>query len=313
MKQWIISICLLLAATTAQGESLPRAELKTSMGTIVLELDYNKAPHSVENFISYAKEGFYEGTVFHRVIKDFMVQGGGYGADLQKKPTHPSIINEAPNGLKNVRGSLAMARGMDPNSATAQFFINVKDNPNLDHKDLSPAGMGYSVFGKVLQGMDVVDAIQAVETGAGGSFSKDVPATPIIIEKITLKNIPTNVGKAETKKLPEKAPEAVKTESKAEVAKAEKTPEAPKAPEKAAEAVKATPKAAEPAKVEKTEAAKPTEHKPETNVSALSKTPAVEVKEPTATPKPSTPAKKPAQNATDKPTSPDKPEPPPTN
>lgn len=221
MKQWIISICLLIAATAAQSESLPRAEIKTSMGTIVIELDPNKAPHSVENFISYAKEGFYEGTVFHRVIKDFMIQGGGYSPDLQKKPTHPAIVNEAQNGLKNLRGTVAMARGGDPNSATAQFFINVKDNVNLDFKDATPSGAGYSVFGKVVQGLDVVDAIQHVETGAGGSFSKDVPATPIVIEKITLKNVPAALGKTEakteTKSEPKKAAEPVKTEQPKEV------------------------------------------------------------------------------------------------
>jgi peptidyl-prolyl cis-trans isomerase B (cyclophilin B) len=314
MKQWIISICLLIAATAAQSESLPRAEIKTSMGTIVIELDPNKAPHSVENFISYAKEGFYEGTVFHRVIKDFMIQGGGYSPDLQKKPTHPAIVNEAQNGLKNLRGTVAMARGGDPNSATAQFFINVKDNVNLDFKDATPSGAGYSVFGKVVQGLDVVDAIQHVETGAGGSFSKDVPATPIVIEKITLKNVPAALGKTEakteTKSEPKKAAEPVKTEQpkevKAEVKEPAKAPEPVKTPEVA----KAAPKA-EPAKVE---VAKPAESKPEASMSALAKpnTAMAEVKEP-APKKVSAPAKKPAQTAPDKPTSPDKPEPSPTN
>jgi len=314
MKQWIISICLLIAATAAQSESLPRAELKTSMGTIVIELDPNKAPHSVENFISYAKEGFYEGTVFHRVIKDFMIQGGGYSPDLQKKPTHPAIVNEAQNGLKNLRGTVAMARGSDPNSATAQFFINVKDNANLDFKDATPSGAGYSVFGKVVQGLDVVDAIQRVETGAGGSFSKDVPATPMLIEKITLKNVPASLSKTEakteTKSEPKKAAEPVKTEQpkevKAEVKEPAKAPEPVKTPEVA----KAAPKA-EPAKVE---VAKPAESKPEASMSALAKpnTAVAEVKEP-APKKVSAPAKKPAQTAPDKPTSPDKPEPSPTN
>ncbi|MDD2814863.1 MAG: peptidylprolyl isomerase [Thiotrichaceae bacterium] len=309
MKQWIISICLLIAATAAQSESLPRAEIKTSMGTIVIELDPNKAPHSVENFISYAKEGFYEGTVFHRVIKDFMIQGGGYSPDLQKKPTHPAIVNEAQNGLKNLRGTVAMARVSDPNSATAQFFINVKDNANLDFKDATPAGAGYSVFGKVVQGLEVVDAIQHVETGAGGSFSKDVPITPVVIEKITLKNVPASLGKVEAKKAAEAVVKAepVKTEqakeTKAEVKEAVKTPE-PVKPEVA----KAAPKA-EPAKVEK-----PAESKPEASMSALAKpnTAVAEVKDP-APKKVSTPAKKSAQPAPDKPTSPDKPEPSPTN
>jgi peptidyl-prolyl cis-trans isomerase B (cyclophilin B) len=310
MKQWIISICLLIAATSAHSESLPRVELKTSMGTIVLELDPNKAPHSVENFISYAKEGFYEGTVFHRVIKDFMIQGGGYSPDLQKKPTHPAIVNEAQNGLKNLRGTVAMARGGDPNSATAQFFINVKDNANLDFKDATPAGAGYSVFGKVIQGLDVVDAIQHVETGAGGSFTKDVPATPIVIEKITLKNVPASLGKTEAKTEPKKAAEPiaktepVKTEQpkevKTEVKEAAKTPEPVKTPEVA----KVAPKT-EPAKVEK-----PAESKPETSMSALAKTPVAEA--PVAK-KVSAPAKKSAQPAPDKPTSPDKPEPTPIN
>lgn len=320
MKQWIISICLLIAATAAQSESLPRAELKTSMGTIVIELDLNKAPHSVENFISYAKEGFYEGTVFHRVIKDFMIQGGGYSPDLQKKPTHPAIVNEAQNGLKNLRGTVAMARGSDPHSATAQFFINVKDNANLDFRDATPAGAGYSVFGKVIQGLDVVDAIQHVETGAGGSFTKDVPATPVVIEKVTLKNVPAALGKieakTETKSEPKKAAEPVakaepvKTEQpkevKAEAKEAVKTPEPAKTPEVA----KAAPKV-EPAKVE---VAKPAESKPEASMSTLAKpnTAVAEVKDPAAK-KVSAPAKKPAQPAPDKPTSPDKPEPSPTN
>ncbi|MEN9849348.1 MAG: hypothetical protein RL368_2088 [Pseudomonadota bacterium] len=323
MKQWIISICLLIAATAAQSESLPRAEIKTSMGTIVIELDPNKAPHSVENFISYAKEGFYEGTVFHRVIKEFMIQGGGYSPDLQKKPTHSAIVNEAQNGLKNLRGTLAMARGGDPNSATAQFFINVKDNANLDFKDATPSGAGYSVFGKVVQGLEVVDAIQHVETGAGGSFTKDVPATPIVIEKITLKNVPASLGKTEakteTKSEPKKAAEPVakteptKTEptkevkaEKAEIKEVAKTSEPAKVPEVA----KTAPKA-EPAKVE---VAKPAESKPEASISALAKpnTTVAEVKEPAAK-KVSAPAKKSAQVAADKPTSPDKPEPSPTN
>lgn len=173
------------AATADAGKV--RVHMQTSMGNIVLELDQAKAPVSVKNFLSYAQSGFYEGTIFHRVIDGFMIQGGGYDTQYNKKPTQPPIINEATNGLKNIRGSIAMARTGVIHSATAQFFINVKDNPFLDHSDPTPRGFGYAVFGQVVEGMDVVDKIRQVETGAGTALpSRDVPKTQIVIKKVTL-------------------------------------------------------------------------------------------------------------------------------
>ncbi len=155
--------------------------LETSMGNITLELDEEKAPVSTKNFLAYVDEDHYSGTLFHRVIKSFMVQGGGYGKDLAKKPTQPPIVNEAANGLKNVRGSVAMARTSDVKSATAQFFINVVDNSFLDHRDTSDAGYGYAVFGRVVEGMEVVDEIKEVPTGTKGAFAKDCPLTDVEI------------------------------------------------------------------------------------------------------------------------------------
>lgn len=175
-------LALLLAAPIALAG--PRVYMETSLGDIVLELNKEKAPKTVENFLYYVHEGFYEGTIFHRVIDDFMIQGGGFTEDFQQKPTRPPIPNEAKNGLKNTRGSIAMARTPDPHSATAQFFINVGDNPSLDYP--SPDGWGYTVFGEVVKGMDVVDEIRQVSTGQGGPFPQDVPQTPVIIEKVTL-------------------------------------------------------------------------------------------------------------------------------
>ena len=164
-----------------------RVHMQTSMGELVLELDQAKAPVSVKNFLTYAQSGFYEGTIFHRVIDGFMVQGGGYDSRYTKKPTQPPIINEANNGLKNVRGSVAMARTGVIHSATAQFFINVKDNPGLDHSNPTPRGFGYAVFGQVVEGMDVIDKIRLVKTGAGTPLpSRDVPKTQIVITKVTV-------------------------------------------------------------------------------------------------------------------------------
>jgi len=141
----------------------------------------------VENFVSYAKEGSYDGTVFHRVIKDFMIQGGGFDADLKQKTTHDPIKNEANNGLKNELGTIAMARTNDPHSATAQFFINTKDNTFLNHTAESGRGWGYAVFGKVTSGMDVVRKIDASQTGSKGRFPKDVPVEAVVIESVTIK------------------------------------------------------------------------------------------------------------------------------
>ena len=155
------------------------------MGDISIELDFEKAPISSKNFTEYAQEGFYEGTIFHRVIEDFMVQGGGMTADLQSKETKDPLENEANNGLKNVRGSVAMARTPNPHSATAQFFINVKDNNFLNFQSETSQGWGYAVFGQVTSGMDVVDAIRTVETGNAG-MHQDVPVETITISKVSV-------------------------------------------------------------------------------------------------------------------------------
>ena len=157
-------------------------ELHTNHGVIKLELDAEKAPKSVENFLNYVKAGHYDNTVFHRVIDGFMIQGGGFEPGMTQKPTSTPIANEANNGLKNVNGSVAMARTNDPHSATAQFFINVNDNDFLNHSSPTPQGWGYAVFGKVVGGKDVVDRIKGVKTGRKG-FHDDVPLDDIQIVK----------------------------------------------------------------------------------------------------------------------------------
>ena len=157
-------------------------ELHTNHGVIKLELDAEKAPKSVENFLNYVKAGHYDNTVFHRVIDGFMIQGGGFEPGMKQKPTAEPINNEANNGLKNVNGSIAMARTNDPHSATAQFFINVNDNDFLNHSSPTPQGWGYAVFGKVVEGQDVVDKIKGVKTGNAG-FHQDVPTDDVVIEK----------------------------------------------------------------------------------------------------------------------------------
>ena len=170
----------------------PRVTLHTNLGDIVIELAQDKAPLSTENFLTYVKDGFYNGTVFHRVIDNFMAQGGGYTADLQPKPTRAPIKNEANNGLSNVRGSVAMARTGDPNSATAQFFINLVDNPRLDYvSDQNGMTWGYAVFGNVVEGLDVVDKIRAIPTGGQGPFRTDVPTQPVVIERAEVLVAPT--------------------------------------------------------------------------------------------------------------------------
>ncbi len=176
------------AAVAAAPAANPKVLLHTSMGDITLELYPDKAPKTVENFLQYVKEGFYDGTVFHRVINNFMIQGGGWTKDLQRKRPHAPIRNEANNGLSNLRGTVAMARTADPNSAAAEFFINVVDNKRLDYiaDSNGPVSWGYCVFGKVIDGMDVVEKMKAVETGPQGPFVSDVPKTPIVIEKASL-------------------------------------------------------------------------------------------------------------------------------
>jgi len=188
-------ICALFILPFTQvnaDEQHPRVRITTTLGDIVLELNREKAPKSVENFLDYVREGFYDGTIFHRVIDDFMVQGGGFTLDLQKKSTRASIKNEADNGLKNLKGTVAMARTNAPHSATAQFFINVSDNNSfLNHTSATPRGWGYAVFGKVVEGMDVIDKIRKTPTGSGGQFRSDVPRTPVVMEKVVLEGAPT--------------------------------------------------------------------------------------------------------------------------
>ncbi|MEO0443082.1 MAG: peptidylprolyl isomerase [Pseudomonadota bacterium] len=159
--------------------------LHTNLGDITIELDAENAPVTAANFKQYAEDGFYEGTIFHRVIDDFMVQGGGFDSDMNQKETREPIVNEADNGLKNDCYTLAMARTMDPDSASAQFFINVKDNDFLNHTAKTTQGWGYCVFGKVTAGTEVVDKIKGVDTGAQG-FHQDVPNEQVIIEKVSV-------------------------------------------------------------------------------------------------------------------------------
>jgi peptidyl-prolyl cis-trans isomerase B (cyclophilin B) len=164
-----------------EGENM-KVRLTTSMGIILLELDAGKAPITVENFVTYVRDGHYDGTLFHRVISDFMIQGGGLDKDMGTKPTRASIKNEADNGLKNDTGTIAMARTSDPHSATAQFFINTTMNTFLNYRSATPDGWGYCVFGKVSGGMDVVEDIEDVKTTRRKGF-QDVPDTPVLIEK----------------------------------------------------------------------------------------------------------------------------------
>lgn len=166
-------------------QTSPRVLLSTSSGDITLELDAVKAPASTSNFLSYVESGFFDGTIFHRVIPGFMIQGGGFTAEMDQKPTESSILNEAGNGLKNNRGTIAMARTSNPHSATSQFFINLADNGFLNHTAESAQGWGYAVFGKVVAGMDVVDVIAAVATGTHGPHA-DVPREPVAITKVTV-------------------------------------------------------------------------------------------------------------------------------
>ena len=182
LKTWLCSVligCALAVPALAQ-----KVKLVTSMGDIVIQLDAEKAPKTVANFVQYTKAGHYSGTVFHRVIDGFMIQGGGMTSDLAEKPVRAPIPLESRNGLSNVRGSVAMARTMIPDSATSQFFINVNDNLRLDAAN-SGDGNGYAVFGKVIEGMDVVDRIKAVEVGNKG-YHQNVPVKPIVIKQATL-------------------------------------------------------------------------------------------------------------------------------
>jgi cyclophilin family peptidyl-prolyl cis-trans isomerase len=180
---WLCALLFALFAINSQAAT--RLEIETSQGNITVELYPEKAPKTVANFLQYAKDGFYENTVFHRVINHFMIQGGGFERDLTEKPTRAPIANEADNGLLNETGTIAMARTMDPDSATAQFFINLIDNPFLNYVSPDPEQIGYCVFGKVISGMDVVQKIGVSPTGNVGRFT-DVPIKPIIIKSVKL-------------------------------------------------------------------------------------------------------------------------------
>lgn len=182
----LVLILVFLISKIASAETpRPRVKLETSYGVIVLELDSKAAPKTVENFLGYVRDGFYNGTVFHRVIPQFMIQGGGMTPDMQRKATKAAIQNEADNGLKNVKGSIAMARTNDPNSATSQFFINTVDNAYLDYKSKTPQGWGYCVFGKVVEGMNVVQKIDQVKTTSKQGH-QDVPVDPVVIQQASI-------------------------------------------------------------------------------------------------------------------------------
>jgi cyclophilin family peptidyl-prolyl cis-trans isomerase len=192
MSRFLACLTLVLAVAGASADgpesapdtaAHPIVEFETSLGTFAVEVATDAAPASAANFLAYVDSGFYTGTVFHRVIPGFMIQGGGMDADLQRRETRPPIVNEADNGLANVRGTLAMARTQDPQSATAQFFVNVADNDFLDHRAPTVEGWGYAVFARVIGGMDTVDRIAATPTGVVGGMP-DVPLTPVVIEKV---------------------------------------------------------------------------------------------------------------------------------
>src|SRR3954465_8202020 len=184
LKKLIVAFALLLAfaAHAATPAANPKVEVRTNMGAFVIELYPENAPNTVQNFLQYVKDGHYNGTIFHRVIPNFMVQGGGFTTSFQEKPTRPPIKNEAGNGLRNGVGMVSMARTADPHSATAQFFVNVAENPTLDFKAPTQEGYGYTPFGRVVKGYDVVERIGQGPTGPGKPPHQDVPKKPVIIE-----------------------------------------------------------------------------------------------------------------------------------
>ena len=193
MPKYLLFITLLLTTTLSfstektMSDTQSKVKLTTNLGEIIIQLNTEKAPLSSANFLRYVNEGFYNGTIFHRVIPDFMAQGGGFDTNFNQKTVHAPINNEANNGLLNTRGTLAMARTNDPNSATGQFFINYKDNSFLNHTSQTPSGWGYAVFGEVIEGMDVADAMAKEATGNRNGH-QDVPKTDIIIEKAEVIN-----------------------------------------------------------------------------------------------------------------------------
>lgn len=192
MRMMLLLACsLYVVCVTAQEPAQPvpepspdtRVKVTTTLGSFVIELDARRAPFTTENFLRYVREGFYDGTIFHRVVHGFVAQAGGYTQDMELKPVTHTVVNESGNGLSNLRGTVGMARVDDPHSANSQFYINLKDNGNLDPM---PTRWGYAVFGKVVDGMNVVDEIGQQPTGPGGPFKADVPVTPIVIEHIEI-------------------------------------------------------------------------------------------------------------------------------
>jgi cyclophilin family peptidyl-prolyl cis-trans isomerase len=185
LRKLLAIFALTAIGTQAALAADPRVELKTNRGSIVIELNQAKAPKTVANFLQYVKDGHYNGTVFHRVIDGFMIQGGGFDKDMREKSTRAPVENEAANGLKNDYGTIAMARTPNPHSASAQFFINVKNNDFLNYREPTPQGYGYTVFGKVVAGMDIVDRIAKVPTGNAGPH-QNVPREPVVIESAAI-------------------------------------------------------------------------------------------------------------------------------
>ena len=177
----LVALAMGVSTTSTQADEPPRVTFETSLGSFVLELDRKGAPETVANFLAYVRDGFYEGTIFHRVIAGFMIQGGGFTEEFRQLRTRAPVRNEADRGGRNDRGTIAMARTSDPHSATAQFFINVADNDFLNHRGRTPQGWGYAAFGRVVEGMETVDRIAAVETGSRGPFN-DVPQEAIVIQ-----------------------------------------------------------------------------------------------------------------------------------
>ncbi len=200
----LLIVCFASTGIAEENASdMPKVRLETSLGNIVIELNDRAAPKTVENFISYVKNGFYNGTVFHRVIKGFMIQGGGFTENMEQKATQPAIANEADNGLQNLRGTIAMARTSAPHSATSQFFINTKNNAMLDFTGRTGRGWGYAVFGKVVDGMDVVDAIENQPTTVKNPH-RDVPVTPVVILNAEILNTSQPKDAMESGKIKEK-------------------------------------------------------------------------------------------------------------
>lgn len=193
----LISMLLFCATTHAQNQNnnYQQVEIQTNLGNIIIQLDREKAPQSVANFKRYVNDQRYNNTIFHRVIKDFMIQGGGFNSAFKESPAYEPVANEADNGLKNTYGSIAMARTRDPHSATQQFFINTADNNFLNHRNKSLSGWGYTVFGKVISGLEIVKKMNIVKTGRGGHFSADVPVNTIIIYRIIPYTIDTKTEK----------------------------------------------------------------------------------------------------------------------